>query len=581
MTRRDQPPPGIADGAVVQQLRRGAQGLVLAMLTLPFLLPTPAAAQYPGVTIVGVDRQGPELVTLLAAVRRSPEGAESAPSFSVDENGQALPVESQLVAADQLEVVVLLDLPEDLEPSARSAVRSAAVELLLQLPDTALAAVVGSGGTPEVVELTAPATAIVQVGELTQGPQRSLSDGIIAAATLESQDDESRRVVVALSAGTETADREEMQPAADDLAAAGAAFYGVVLEETGGDPASLDGVAEAAGGEVLVAAQAEDLVSISDRIARDLANLYEVAYESAAAGSATVSLIVEVAGSRAEATREVPAEPGTAADVPDAPQAGTATEPAQEAAPGAAAADGPEGGDVPRTTTQPSGRRLTTPVLAALAALLAVAALFGAGRSLRGRRQRSDSHSHSGRSTVRREAERRWTEERKRATGPSRAGPVVAPATPRVIRLPEARRGRVIRLPESAPQRVDAGVYRQPLHDALVGEVITSLWGVGPRFAEVAGTFRGKRVTAVEARGPHVLLTFSDSDLVLHTELGVGGIWAVYPVGAMWQRPRRLSRAMVETASATAVCFAPRVCQLLRADQVRSDPGLALSPQRR
>ncbi len=349
----------------MHQLSRGGQALLLALLALPCFLPA-AAAQTPdpGVAVVGVDRQGPNLVTLVAAVR-PPSGARgdrAVPSFRVVEEGQVQPDEAQRVPANRLEVALLLDLPED-EPSAQSAIRGAAVEFLLQLPDTARVAVVG-GETPGAAELTAPATAIVQVGEVAEGPQRMVRDGVRSAATLQREDDENRRVVVAVSANPDPASRRSVQSAANDLAAAGAAFYGVVFEQTEGNRAALDGLAEAAGGEVLVAAQAAELVSVYDRIARDLTNLYEVAYEPAAAGRSAVSLAVESTGFRAEVTRTVPAQSGTALDLSRGDGDGTATETARNPA------------------TQASGSGLLAPALAVVAGVLGAAALLVLGAVL-------------------------------------------------------------------------------------------------------------------------------------------------------------------------------------------------------
>ncbi len=609
--------------ATVRRLSRFTQVLAVVML---LLCSTAAAAQttLAGLTIVGVDREGPDLVTLLAAARPpSQPGTDdelSLSDFGVVEDGQVRSAETQRVLADQLEVALLLDITQELEPQVQAAIRSAAVEFLLQLPDTARVAVIGSGGAPVAGELTAPGTAIVQVGEVAEGSQSMVRDAVTTAAALEPEDDENRRVVVALSAGPGATSGQSVQAAADDLASAGAVFYGVALTETGGDRAVLNGLAQAAGGEVLVAAEAEDLVSVYDRIARDLSNLYEVAYQPAAAGTATVTLAVESPVLRAEATRSVPARPGTAASA-DVAGAGSTSDPAQETAPDPAAADAPDA--AAQATTPPLGGGALAPTLTAIGVLLAAVALAGAGLGLR-RRQRPSANPSSGPAiraaarrrtarkpidtqtampVVRKEAERRWTEERKRATASRRAGSVVALAPARTIRLPEARRpNRVIRLPEPsqslAPElgppvprtagprtlqlptpdpRFDAAVYQQPLHDALVGHLVTRVWGIGPRFAEAAGTFSGQRVTAVQARGPHLLVTFSGGDLVLHTQLGPGADWAVYPAGAPWQRPRRLARATIETATAAAVCFSPRVCELLRVDQVRSDPVLAAS----
>jgi endonuclease-8 len=69
----------------------------------------------------------------------------------------------------------------------------------------------------------------------------------------------------------------------------------------------------------------------------------------------------------------------------------------------------------------------------------------------------------------------------------------------------------------------------------------------------------GASVAAVETKGKHLLITFTDGR-ALHTHLGMTGTWHIYRPGERWWKPRHLARAVLEVEDAVAVCFlAPRV----------------------
>jgi endonuclease-8 len=70
---------------------------------------------------------------------------------------------------------------------------------------------------------------------------------------------------------------------------------------------------------------------------------------------------------------------------------------------------------------------------------------------------------------------------------------------------------------------------------------------------------RGERITAVEARGKHLLVSF-EGGLVLDTHLGMAGSWHLYRRDERWRRPAHLARVVIDVDGWTAVCFsAPTV----------------------
>lgn len=101
---------------------------------------------------------------------------------------------------------------------------------------------------------------------------------------------------------------------------------------------------------------------------------------------------------------------------------------------------------------------------------------------------------------------------------------------------------------------------------ALVGRVVVRhrAWRPDLLFPDRTG----RRVLAVEARGKHHLVRFDDRRL-LHSHMGMSGVWHVYRPGERWRRPRHLARVVLASDVAEAVCFSAPDIELL------SEPELA------
>jgi endonuclease-8 len=88
----------------------------------------------------------------------------------------------------------------------------------------------------------------------------------------------------------------------------------------------------------------------------------------------------------------------------------------------------------------------------------------------------------------------------------------------------------------------------------------------------------GSTVLAVEARGKHLLVRFS-SGVALHTHLGMTGSWHLYRPGSRWREPAHLARVVLEAGEVIAVCFVPRVVELVAERDEAVHPSLkALGP---
>jgi endonuclease-8 len=101
------------------------------------------------------------------------------------------------------------------------------------------------------------------------------------------------------------------------------------------------------------------------------------------------------------------------------------------------------------------------------------------------------------------------------------------------------------------------------LRAALVGKALVSF--------ELRRDPRGRRgpepgvtITAVDSTGKHLLMHFSDGQ-VLHTHMQMTGAWHVYGPGQRWRRPGHTARVIVRVDDGTsAVCFSAPIIELRR-----------------
>ena len=90
------------------------------------------------------------------------------------------------------------------------------------------------------------------------------------------------------------------------------------------------------------------------------------------------------------------------------------------------------------------------------------------------------------------------------------------------------------------------------LRPALLGESLTAV------NIRARGMYRlrvGDTVRSVEAVGKFLEIVV-ERGLALRTHLHMTGVWHLYEQGERWRRPRHLARAVLETESHVAVCFA-------------------------
>jgi len=110
----------------------------------------------------------------------------------------------------------------------------------------------------------------------------------------------------------------------------------------------------------------------------------------------------------------------------------------------------------------------------------------------------------------------------------------------------------------------------------LVGVVPEEILTPHPRPAGEGWPERlaGRMVTAVRARGKHLLVHF-DGDLVLHSHLRMTGAWAVHRNGERWRRSPRRAWLVLRARGSEVVQFDGPVLELMTGLRIRGDQRLS------
>ena len=83
----------------------------------------------------------------------------------------------------------------------------------------------------------------------------------------------------------------------------------------------------------------------------------------------------------------------------------------------------------------------------------------------------------------------------------------------------------------------------------------------------------GRMVERVETHGKHIELVWDDN-MVLHTQLRMGGAWHVYRRSEQWRKPYQQMGVAIEVADWVAVCFNAAEVETYRLPDKRRHPGM-------
>lgn len=276
-----------------------------------------AAAQDagPALAVVAVDTStAPNVRVVVAAPPELASETLPASAFRVEEEGGARPsVQVEALPAEQIEIALVVDTSGSMSGAPLAAAKSAARSLLGQLPPGVPVAVVGFGAAPAVASArsTDRAAQLAAVDRLAAAGETALYDALAAGLGQLSTGGGSRRFVVLLSDGGDTASATSLDAVAGSLGAARVPVFAVELRTPESNAAVLARLASATGGQVVSAAAPAALAGVFDGIAKQLVRQYALSWRTAAAGTAGVDVVVESGGVRASARAELRLPAGT------------------------------------------------------------------------------------------------------------------------------------------------------------------------------------------------------------------------------------------------------------------------------
>jgi tight adherence protein B len=291
--------------------------LLLSLLLLGGVLAGPAFAQEAeplALRIDAVNTTDHPNVTMVVSVPREMVGLDlGSVAFTVTENGDKRSVIAQPELTDGLQVVLLLDASGSMGGRPIASAKVAAQDFLDAMPDGVEVAVVSFADEPVVLSsfTTDVGLTSAAITDLELGRNTALYDGLVAGAELFDGDANSRRVLVLLSDGGDTASETTLEKSIVSLLDADVGFYAVELQSPEYDAAALARLGAATDGIVVPASDPDGLTAVFVDVAGQIVNRYELRYESAAFGPATVVVTAEDDGvtATAQAGVDYPAPP--------------------------------------------------------------------------------------------------------------------------------------------------------------------------------------------------------------------------------------------------------------------------------
>jgi endonuclease VIII len=127
-------------------------------------------------------------------------------------------------------------------------------------------------------------------------------------------------------------------------------------------------------------------------------------------------------------------------------------------------------------------------------------------------------------------------------------------------------------MPEGDTIAYAAGRIRPVLEGRVPDEILTPQ----PRHAldRWPSRLAGRAVVSVDTHGKHMFLRF-EGDLVLHSHLGMVGVWGVYGPGRRWGRSARRAWIVFRSAGQEVVEFDGPLLELMTEGRARFDQRLA------
>lgn len=278
------------------------------------------------VRIESVDVAGYPQVSAVVSVTAQPEGPLPVETFTVREAGTVRPAEVAYARSSDLQVMLLIDTTGSMGGPPIEAAKRAAATFVEALPDEARIAVVSYDVEATVLtELSADRDDHLDaIDGLTAQGRTAMYDAVLTAVEGFPEGTDANRVIVLLTDGEDNASEGSVEEAVEALEAADVTLHSVEYLTAFTEGAGIRTMANATGGAVLRADDADALTAVYEQLAADLVSRYQVTYTSQASGRVDVDIEVEQGELRASGRRTVmlpvledePAETPTQVEVP-------------------------------------------------------------------------------------------------------------------------------------------------------------------------------------------------------------------------------------------------------------------------
>jgi Flp pilus assembly protein TadB/Mg-chelatase subunit ChlD len=271
--------------------------LCASLPTWATVAPTPADLEVTGIDISTY----PQASAVVAAPRNVTAADMAKAEFVVREAGQERAATVEILPSNDLEVVLILDTSGSMKGEAITAARKAATSFVSTMPVDSRIAVVGFGSVVKVYSpfTTDKATTVAAIAGLKVRGQTALRDALVVASKLfdgQSPGSESRRVIVTLSDGGDTASKATLADATGAMKSSKVSLLAIALATRESDGAALSVLSASTGGTTTQAADPTALAGVFEGVANSVLRQYRIRWASTASAAASVEIELKSGG---------------------------------------------------------------------------------------------------------------------------------------------------------------------------------------------------------------------------------------------------------------------------------------------
>ncbi len=297
---------------VYHRLVAGLAGLLVAAMVV--LAAPPAGAQDEVEPGTDETLQGRDEELIVDTVRRDKETGEveaevvvpvklslseiEPESVTVVVGNERPDVTFEAISSDNLEVVLVIDISGSMKGAPLDAAKAAASSFVQQLPPgVGIAVVAFDQKATTVAERSATRDETLQaINSLAVGGDTALFDALVLAESLFSEAEGTKRVLVALTDGGDSASTASLEQARDALLAGNVEPFAVALATSETATGNLEDVVAGTSGRVERTDSVDALLPLYNDLANQLANRFVIRFtpDGNAAGSALVLVNTEV-----------------------------------------------------------------------------------------------------------------------------------------------------------------------------------------------------------------------------------------------------------------------------------------------